>query len=294
MKRSTRILAAFALLAAPLGALGGASAAAPTTTAVGEVSPATFGVTCASAATLIQKASRAGAPSYDMPFDGVITSFSTRANSSDKTARLVMVEALTATTFAVRAKSAPMPTLNGVVNTFSVRVPVKAGWKLGATLTGGCGHPGSGTDHLVFSTENVDTNPVLTTMSVGPQRFNLAADLEPDVDADGYGDVSQDACPESAQSVVACPAPETTITKAPKAKSKKRKVTVTFASTVARSSFLVSVDGKAAKEHFSPFKATLKPGKHTISVQAITPPGIVDPTPATTTFTIKKTKRHRR
>ena len=293
MKRSPRTLAAFALLVAPLGALGGASAAAPTTTTLGEVSPATFGVSCLGPATLIQKTSRPGAPSYDMPSDGVITSFSTRTNASDKTARLVMVEPVTATTFAVKAKSAPMPTLNGVVNTFSVRIPVKAGWKLGATLAGGCGHPGSGTDDLVFSDGNVDTDPVLTAVTVGAFRLDLAAELEPDVDADGYGDVSQDACPESAQSVVPCPAPETTITKAPKPKSKKRKVTVAFASTVARSTFLVSVDGKAAKEYFSPFKAALKPGKHTISVQAITPPGIVDPTPATTTFTIKRTKRHR-
>ena len=71
----------------------------------------------------------------------------------------------------------------------------------------------------------------------------------------------------------------------------KREITVAFASSAARSTFLVSVDGKPAKETLSPFRARLKPGKHTVTVQAVSPLGIVDPTPEAVVFKILKPKR---
>ena len=294
MRRTARLLATTALVLGPLGALNAATAAAPTPTTVGEVSPPSFGVSCLGQSTLIQETSRPGASSYDMPFDGVITSFSTRTSGSDHTAQLIMVSQVTATTFKVMTKSAPLPTLAGVINTYSVRVPVKTGWKIGANIAGGCGDLTEGTDDLNTVLGATDVGSTVTGNSIGvPARLNIAVELEPDVDGDGYGDVTQDACPESALAVVACPAPETTITKAPKATSKKRKVTVGFTSSLPRSTFLVSVDGKPAVEMLSPYRAKLKPGRHTVTVVAVSPLGIADQTAASTSFQIKK-PRHRR
>jgi hypothetical protein len=121
---------------------------------------------------------------------------------------------------------------------------------------------------------------------------DISAVVEPDVDHDGFGDVSQDACPESALAQAACPAPQTTIAKRPKVNPRTRQVTVAFTSSAPRSTFLVSVVGKRAKEYLSPFRARLKPGKHKITVQAVSPLGIADPTPAKVTVKVKKPRKH--
>ena len=48
------------------------------------------------------------------------------------------------------------------------------------------------------------------------KRVNISAVLEPDVDGDQYGDLTQDLCPQSRLTQAACPAPDTTVTKQPK------------------------------------------------------------------------------
>jgi hypothetical protein len=87
------------------------------------------------------------------------------------------------------------------------------------------------------------------------------------------------------------PAPDTTITKAPKktvrTTKRKTKVTFKFTSTIAGSTFACSIDGKAFKPCTSPKTYKLKVGKHTFKVRA-TAGGITDPTPAQYTFKIKK------
>jgi hypothetical protein len=223
----------------------------------------------------------------------VITSFSSQeyANGNHQV-RLAFFGAPTGNVFPVKAKSPTFPMLASSVNTFDVRVPVQAGWLLGAQFSGTnvwCGKQTfAGADDLVFSSDSVD-NPTVSVSSPFDFHVNITAVFEPDVDGDGYGDVSQDACPDSALAVVACPAPDTAITKA---KAKGTAVTVAFTSTVAHSTYLVSVDGKAPKETLSPYMAKLKPGKHKITVQALSPFGIADPTPATKKVKVKAPKPH--
>jgi hypothetical protein len=270
--------------------LGGAGAgAAPAAVTVGEV-PSALDVTCLGSTTIVQGTSRPGAPSFTVPFAGVITSFSVRANTdTNKQVRMVVVGPPAGSVYPIHAKTAPKTLLSSSVNTFDVRVPVRAGWLLGANFVStACGQTGSGADKLILLSGDLDTDETMSGTSLGAYRVNISAELEPDVDSDGYGDVTQDACPESALAVVPCPAPGTRITKAPKAKSKKRDVTVRFAATAPRATFLVSVDGKRAVEMLSPLRIKLKPGKHRITVSAVSPLGIVDPTPATTRFKIKK------
>ena len=108
--------------------------------------------------------------------------------------------------------------------------------------------------------------------------MNISAVLEPDVDGDQYGDISQDLCPQSKLTQAACPAPDTKVTKKPKKRSAARKAKIKFSSTIAGSTFTCAVDGKAAKPCTSPFKKKFKVGKHTVVITATSAVGIVDPT----------------
>ena len=139
-------------------------------------------------------------------------------------------------------------------------------------------------------------DPAVTTDFAGgnPQaskRVNISAVLEPDVDGDQYGDVSQDLCPQSKLTQAACPAPNTKVTKKPKKRSPSRKARIKFTSTVAGSTFTCAVDGKAAKPCTSPYKKRFKVGKHTVVITATSPVGIVDPTPTTVKFKVTKPRR---
>jgi hypothetical protein len=118
------------------------------------------------------------------------------------------------------------------------------------------------------------------------KRVNISAELEPDVDGDLYGDLTQDLCPQSKLTQAACPAPDTTVTKKPKKRSATRKAKIKFTSTVAGSTFTCAVDGKAARPCTSPYKKKVKIGKHIVVITATSPFGIVDPTPATVKFKV--------
>ena len=89
------------------------------------------------------------------------------------------------------------------------------------------------------------------------------------------------------------PAPQTTITKAPKklkAKGKSAKATFEFSSSIAGSSFECALDGAAPRSCASPTTVKAKKGKHTFTVVA-TAAGVKDPTPATAAFRVKPKKK---
>ncbi|WP_196240571.1 hypothetical protein [Nocardioides anomalus] len=149
---------------------------------------------------------------------------------------------------------------------------------------------------------------------VSNQQVNLSAVLEPDVDGDGYGDVTQDLCPTDPTRQDACPAqptstPTTTPTGTPTStptstpttrplpdtvlagqvaeKTTKRKVTLRFSSPTSGATFTCRVDKKAAKPCASPLKKKYKRGKHVVVVTAKDPvTGLVDPTPLTVRFKV--------
>jgi hypothetical protein len=83
-------------------------------------------------------------------------------------------------------------------------------------------------------------------------------------------------------------APDTTITKGPKKKTKKRKPKFKFTSTQAGSTFQCKLDRRAFVPCSSPFVPSVKlpPGKHVLKVQAIGPTGIADGTPAVRKFKV--------
>jgi hypothetical protein len=95
------------------------------------------------------------------------------------------------------------------------------------------------------------------------------------------------------QTPVSAPVPDTLLTKTPakkvKTKKKKAKVTFEFSSTVPGATFTCTLDGKAiACTSGKSFK--VKAGKHTFTVVA-SAGGVVDPTPASYSFKVKKAKK---
>jgi hypothetical protein len=86
--------------------------------------------------------------------------------------------------------------------------------------------------------------------------------------------------------------PDTTITKGPKAKTKKKQATFEFTSTEPGSSFQCAVDAQALKVPCtSPFTTKVKKGKHTFQVRATDSAGNTDPTPASQGWAVKKKRR---
>jgi virginiamycin B lyase len=84
--------------------------------------------------------------------------------------------------------------------------------------------------------------------------------------------------------------PETTIDKAPKKKTKKRKARFEFSSDETGPTFECRLDRKPFAECASPFKKKVKRRKHNFEVRAIDRTGNVDPTPAVHAWKVKKTK----
>lgn len=259
-----------------------APAPAPKAAAVtlGEISTP-GGPNCGAAATTVQAAS--AGTSYTTPGAGVLVSYSVWANATPGSVRLnVFTPGPAVGHFTQVAKTALTPVTVNTVNTFPVRVPVPAGAILGASNTVAsmdCGRiTGTAADVLGFGSPfDPDTQTDLTAAFLSGARANVSAVWEPDADGDGFGDVSQDACPQSKTSQVACPAPDTSVKK-PKLLA-SGKVRIKFKSTIAGSTFTCAIDGKAAKACKSPLTKRFSLGKHKIVVTAISPQGIADPTP---------------
>jgi len=244
--------------------------------------------------TWVQQATGAAAPLYVVPGPGVITSFSHNANGTPGAIRAVAVGAGTGPSNRTVLGYSELSTVTpGTLNTFPTRIPVPIGAGLGiyiSTANMGCN---LGTSDAADVITGAQMDPTVTSSytpnpgSFPQRRLNLSVVWEPDVDKDGYGDVSQDACPQSAATQAACPAPETTITKRPAKRSANRQVKIKFTS-VPGATFTCAVDDKKAKPCGSPFRKRYQYGKHKVVVTAISNVGIPDPSPAKVKFKIIK------
>lgn len=234
----------------------------------------------------------AGTQTYSVPGDGVLTSFSYNSGAVAGGVRLLLLATTgSASDFSVAFRGPIQPVLASQLNTYSVRVPVTKGWQLALTTTVdqmNCIYLGVAQDVVGYDTAFTDVDTTMNVVgTLASAKLNVSAVWEPDTDGDGYGDVSQDLCPQSASSQAACPAPNTTIKKAPNRKTTKRKVKLRF-SSVAGATYTCQVDKAAPVACTSPFSKKLKVGRHAITVTATSPAGIADPTPPTVRFKIVK------
>lgn len=215
-----RLTAALAIGAGMLGVLGGGGGSALAATE--------FGDTCVGNGaapgnyTLTTKSDPSSLLPVTAPVSGVITQVKSNIDSSFlpppvPTSVKVLHPTGTPEMFKVTAEAQVM-LLAGALNTASVRMPVVAGDQLGLHGAGVEYEPGAygpisylcGTDHAPGSKIQVIPGDVLlgatgTFFQPAEQAVPLVARIEPDVDGDGYGDETQDKCPELASLQTPCP-----------------------------------------------------------------------------------------
>jgi hypothetical protein len=156
-----------------------------------------------------------GALPQTAPTSGVVTSWGFNANlpalgEQPYTMKLKILRATSsANAFQVIGESARESIHDGS-NSFAARIPIQAGDRLG---TGGgdslaaslyC-EPSDPSDSFGVAEGDGSVGSSQTFTPVGPVRLALLASIEPDVDNDGFGDETQDQCPQSAAFQVACP-----------------------------------------------------------------------------------------
>jgi hypothetical protein len=231
---------------------------------------------------------------YKVPGAGVLTSWSTYANAgSGRAQMLAFVPNQLGGLFNLVGRSALTDVTTNSVNTFATRVPVPAGAVLGLYVTDkamNCfyGSAALTTGDVMSYTILFDpqANAVMQALDTSSKaQVSVSAVWEPDVDADGYGDITQDACPQSARSQVTCPPAETKVKRRPRKVSTDRTVSMRLQSSEG-ATFTCAVDGGKAKPCSSPYKKTFKVGKHVIVVTAVSAVGIPDLSPVKVRFRV--------
>ncbi len=190
-------------------------------------------------------------------------------------------------------------------HSFKTRIPVDGGERLGLygqagggfTYTCAYGFEGGPANRIIWGNVPqpvIGGPPVTPPAEVTGERVPVEAKLEPDADKDNFGDETQDQCSTNAATQGPCPvpqalpAPDTKITKHPKGKTKAKKATFRFTSTVPGSTFECRLDrGGTYAPCSSPFKVTVGQGKHSFAVRAIAN-GQTDASPATFKWKVEK------
>jgi hypothetical protein len=197
-------------------------------------------------------------------------------------------------------EDAPHPVTPSALNTFPVRIPVAAGDLIGLHSTGlRCM---SNVTSSVVKTSGVPEDPAvgtpITTSGANSRNLDLSAVLEPDMDGDGYGDVSQDGCPSQAGTAGVCrdlAAPDTSFKKAPKktvtTSRRKATVAVVLVSSEPGSTFQCQLDKGSYKPCAASQKLKLTKGKHVLQARAVDAAGNVDPTPVVAKIKVKAKPR---
>jgi hypothetical protein len=236
-------------------------------------------------------------PSYTTPYAGVVTSFSNYSSAvTGRLQALFFVPSGVEFHYNLAQKSDPVTVAANQLNTFPVRIRVDKGEILAMRTIDPnlrCLGDGLTIDQIAansFTATQTTFDFSGTPLSQTHKFVDISATLEPDVDNDGYGDVSQDGCPQLATVHDPCPAPAVTVTKAPARKSSKHKAKVTFTSNLAGSTFSCSVDGRAFTACHSPYKGHFPLGTHTLRIIAISPAGVAAQ-PVTVQFKVVKPKR---
>jgi LEA14-like dessication related protein len=161
------------------------------------------------ASTLVQLSSTSNPGSVTVPVSGVITKWGINvvAYPGGISEKLKVLRPAGKNTFTTIGESSVQPIAGGQ-NSFETRIPVQAGDRLGAFSlleTIFCEEASSLTD--VMGTAASDPPVGSTTLFTEQAKGQVAihATVEPDADGDGYGDETQDKCPQSAAFHTECP-----------------------------------------------------------------------------------------
>ena len=221
--RALSIACAAALVVAGLTAPGAEAA-----TTVGQV----FTPTAQTTATLAQTAVSTGV-GYTVPSDGVITSWGFQSEAQAATVRLKVVRPNADGTYTVIGESQPETTTPNQTQTFTTRVPVKAGDFVGSSATSGktVAYTGANGDTVVLAPGDQPAGSTQNYSNVQGIRIDVTASIEADADGDGFGDESQDLCTTDPTVQTACSA-DVVLSASPDRKTVHPGDEVTFALTV--------------------------------------------------------------
>lgn len=159
-----------------------------------------------------QVAEAVGGPTYTAPASGILTKWGTTLPAATTATVRLKIALPTATPnhWTVLRQSDPTTAVAGE-NAFTTRLPIAAGDRIAVYSPTYAGYCLSGATPAESSSRHKygpDT-PVgdiftLNSATMG-SRTALFAVIEPDTDADGYGDESQDLCPSRGDLQTACP-----------------------------------------------------------------------------------------
>jgi hypothetical protein len=204
-----------------LGALAGVAGvvlAVPSGASAAVTLGETFVPSGCSEQTYIQTASPPGGPSYEVPFDGVITQWSYRSDSSPpETVQLKAAFHQGGTTFQIVAESTPENIAASTLNTYQSRISVPAGADLGEFIGADCSRADDNYSDY-YADGNLSPGTTSSAFTLENFQQDISAVLEPDADRDGYGDDTQDLCPTNAATQGPCP-----VSAPAKKKCKKKK-----------------------------------------------------------------------
>lgn len=165
-------------------------------------------VTSSGPPVMFQTAVTAG-ESYTVPASGILTSWGVNASTWGSTSMLAATLGGPAGAQWTVIRTTPFQlTTANAVNEFPARMPVSAGQILGISaynsnaLMCGTSDPA---DTITNAGTFTPAGGSFSPSTVNTFRVGVWAVVEPDVDGDGFGDDSQDKCPQSAAFQNACP-----------------------------------------------------------------------------------------
>jgi hypothetical protein len=144
------------------------------------------------------------------PMDGVATGWRVRSNIGYDVVEAMQVSRSTgvANQLLIVGESRPETIVTQGNNAFATRIPVKAGDHFGATYSivdiARCSATGDPGDE-VAAFEGGGVGGTVTYITGTQIRIPLVVSIEPDKDGDGYGDETQDKCPQMAAAQGPCP-----------------------------------------------------------------------------------------
>jgi hypothetical protein len=218
---------------------------------------------------------------------GVITRWRIKAGAAGASARLQVIHRDSGAASEVTSSPVVSPPVGTTV--YPTRLPIALGDGIALATTEGSFFAGGGTADVFIPA--LTATPAVATESRAIEVL-VNADIEPDADGDGFGDETQDECPTDASTQGDCAPPNTTISKGPNDKTRKKTATFEFTSNEPGSSFQCSLDGQSAfRPCTSPLTVKVKKGRHSFQVQATDQAGNADRSPATDDWKVKRKRK---